>query len=99
MKYHILFSGKNKKNVTNLSTAELAQRVVKVKHHHMTQDCENMVAITYISLRWKEERYLCTLNIFFWFCFDFVYIRKLSNLRAYPAGFFEQYLHLFCDCA
>ena len=26
-----LFLGKNKKNVTNLSSAELAQRVVKVK--------------------------------------------------------------------
>ena len=64
MKYHILFSGKNKKNVTNLSSAELTQRVVKVKHHHMTQDCKNMVAITYISLHWKEERHLCTLNIF-----------------------------------
>ena len=31
MKCRILFSGKNKKNITNLSSAELAQRVVKVK--------------------------------------------------------------------
>ena len=31
MKCQILFSRKNKKNVTNLSSAELAQRVVKVK--------------------------------------------------------------------
>ena len=32
MKCQILFSGKNKKkNMTNLSSAELAQRVVKVK--------------------------------------------------------------------
>ena len=32
MKYQILFSGENKKNkITNLSSAELAQRVVKVK--------------------------------------------------------------------
>ena len=30
MKYQILFSGKNKENITNLSTTELAQRVVKV---------------------------------------------------------------------
>ena len=29
----ILFSGKNKKNVTNLSSAELAKRVVKVIRH------------------------------------------------------------------
>ena len=30
MKSQILFSGKNKKNITNLLSAELAQRVVKV---------------------------------------------------------------------
>ena len=27
----ILFTGKNKKNITNLSSAELAKRLVKVK--------------------------------------------------------------------
>ena len=31
MKCQILFSGKNKKNIINLSSAELAKRVVKVK--------------------------------------------------------------------
>ena len=31
MKSQILFSEKNKTNITNLSSAELAQRVVKVK--------------------------------------------------------------------
>ena len=31
MKCEILFSGKIKKNTTNLSSAELAKRVVKVK--------------------------------------------------------------------
>ena len=31
MKCHILFSEKNKKNIINLSSAENAQRVVKVK--------------------------------------------------------------------
>ena len=30
MKYQILFSGKNKKNIINLLSAENAQRVVKV---------------------------------------------------------------------
>ena len=30
MKCQILFSGKNKKNINNLSSAELAQRAVKV---------------------------------------------------------------------
>ena len=32
MKYQIMFSGKNKKNIINLSSAEFAQRVVKVKY-------------------------------------------------------------------
>ena len=31
MKYQILLSGKNKKNITNLLSAELAQRLVKVR--------------------------------------------------------------------
>ena len=33
MKCQTLFSGKNKKNIINLSSAENAQRVVKVKSH------------------------------------------------------------------
>ena len=36
MKCQILFSGKNKKNIINLSSAENDQRVVKVKHHSET---------------------------------------------------------------
>ena len=32
MEYQILFTGKNKKNIINLSFAENAHRVVKVKH-------------------------------------------------------------------
>ena len=35
MKCQILFSGKNKKNIINLSSAENAQRVVKVKPFFM----------------------------------------------------------------
>ena len=31
MKCHILFSGKNKENIVNLLSAELAKRMVKVK--------------------------------------------------------------------
>ena len=31
MKYRILFSGKNQKNVISLSSAEFAERVVKVR--------------------------------------------------------------------
>ena len=33
MKCQNLFSGKSKKNIINLSSSELAQRVVKVKSH------------------------------------------------------------------
>ena len=35
MKCQILFSGKNKKNIINLSSAENAQRVVKVKSNNV----------------------------------------------------------------
>ena len=38
MKYQNLFSRKNKKNITNLSSAELARRVVKVKCHKSFED-------------------------------------------------------------
>ena len=34
MKCQILFSGKNKKNIINLSSAEFAQRMVKVKQFY-----------------------------------------------------------------
>ena len=37
MKCQILFSGKNKKNIINLSSAENAQRVVKVKVNMVLQ--------------------------------------------------------------
>ena len=37
MKCHILFSGKNKKNIISLSSAENAQRVVKVNLFSMTR--------------------------------------------------------------
>ena len=35
MKYQILFSGKNKKNIMSLLSAELAQRVMKVNQCNM----------------------------------------------------------------
>ena len=46
MKCQILFSGKNKKNIINLSSAENAQRVVKVN--------SDSVQIS-VSLCWSEE--------------------------------------------
>ena len=33
MKVQILFSGKNRENITNVSSAELAWRVVKIKKY------------------------------------------------------------------
>ena len=45
MKCQILLSGKNKKNIINLSSAENAQRVVKVKTHqqlHVVQQIESI---------------------------------------------------------
>ena len=33
--FQILFSGENKKNIVNFSSAKFAQRVVKLKNYHM----------------------------------------------------------------
>ena len=38
----ILFSGKNKENITNLASAELAQRVVKIKY-----TCQENIKMSY----------------------------------------------------
>ena len=49
MKCQIPFSGKNKKNVINLSSAVLAQRVVKIKGNGYTFRrvvlCQNVFAV------------------------------------------------------
>ena len=45
MKCQILFSGKNKKNIINLSSAELAQREVKVKY----EGCSKWIAYFYLE--------------------------------------------------
>ena len=43
MKYQILFSSKNKKDITNLSSAELAQRVVMVvKYDKILQNIQKV---------------------------------------------------------
>ena len=48
MKCHILFSGKNKKNIINLSSAENAQRVVKVKAPITTEADDTFKYILYV---------------------------------------------------
>ena len=57
MKCQILFSGKNKKNIINLSSAENAQRVVKVK----LQENYN-----FVSLNFKHIAQFDISNIFNW---------------------------------
>ena len=42
MKCQILFSGKNKINIINLSSAYLAKRVVKVDHSELREMYHNM---------------------------------------------------------
>ena len=42
MKCQILFSGNNKKNITNLSSAEYAQRVVKVNNDRILLNIESL---------------------------------------------------------
>ena len=54
MKCLILFSGKNKKNIINLSSAENAQRVVKVKHKNSVDcrvDNQYSNALAYVTRR------------------------------------------------
>ena len=57
MKCQILFSGKNKKNIINLSSAENAQRVVKVK----LQENYN-----FVSLNFKHTAQFDISNMFNW---------------------------------
>ena len=45
MKCQILFSGKNKKNIINLSSAENAQRVVKVKAFKISPIIDSLVLV------------------------------------------------------
>ena len=47
MKCQIQFSGKNKKNIINLSSAENAQRVVKVKFQTLFHTCFGIIFALY----------------------------------------------------
>ena len=53
MKYQNLFSGKNKKNITNLLSAELAKRVVKVKLSFRTSvaTSQGVLIFTFYKIR------------------------------------------------
>ena len=51
----ILFSEKNKKNIINISFAELAEKVVKVKKWNLDFA---------LPLLWNDEKHYCTFDIF-----------------------------------
>ena len=58
MKCQILFSGENKKNINNLSSAENAQRVVKVKKNGYTYEEETSFSES--SKSKMQQTNLCT---------------------------------------
>ena len=55
-RYQILFSGKNKKNIINLSSAELAKRVVKVKSYLLILKLRLLKAKTDFQGRLEKRR-------------------------------------------
>ena len=61
MKCQILFSGKNKKNIINLSSAENAQRLVKVKNNN--NNCQQITkTMIFVCVYGKGE-----VNINSWY--------------------------------
>ena len=56
MKCQILFSGKNKKNIINLSSAENAQRVVKVNR------CQNMIKMIKERVMFENKHMTMSLS-------------------------------------
>ena len=59
MKCQILFSGKNKKNINYLSSAELAKRVVKVKDvGYASPEAEDSAIISWYSAASKHTKVL-----------------------------------------
>ena len=60
MKCQILFAGKNKKNIINLLSAELAQRVIKV-NMLITNEAENIFKFYFILIIFQRKIRLSTL--------------------------------------
>ena len=65
----MMFSGKNKKNIINLSSAENAQRVVKVKVTGYTFSGDNSVVIVFVAFPPFQK----------WVCLYF--IRNIMSLQ------------------
>ena len=66
MKCQILFSGKNKKNIINLPSAENAQRVVKVKAIRLCayDVSENNIAAYMYTCAQSDQDRLCSRKLF-----------------------------------
>ena len=60
MKCQIPFTGKNKKNIINLSSAENAQRVVKVNEYRQHKPC---MIISLVCLRKKNLEYKLGIQV------------------------------------
>ena len=79
MKYQILFSGENKNNI-KLSSAEYAQRVLKVK---MDQRTDKKIGMCDITCRVIRKRVLVTFtNIYF-------ILLTYSLIRIFSVGHYE----------
>ena len=74
MKCQILFSEKNKKNVTNLLSAELAQRVVKANLNHYFSLLTTNTTVGITETNWgKTNFFLYTM---------YTYVKKCSGATA-----------------
>ena len=63
MKCQLLFSAKNKKNITNLCSAEFSQRAIKVNN----RGSKNTRKLRWMAVLTGETT---NLNVFYWLPFD-----------------------------
>ena len=89
MTCQILFSGKNKKNIINLSSAENAQRVVKVKPHFyiVKLGFTGVYIIFVISAISAQKHRLAVLTSTHNLCFEQKY-EKYQNFLCKKLPFF-----------
>ena len=91
MKWGILFSWKNKKNIINLSSAEFAQRVVKVEYSEtlilVLPDPRNYCLLRGMDTLVREA----TLLKLFYLLYEGVY----TNRKEFPPRFFLFRIDLF----
>ena len=91
--YQILFSGKSKKNITNMSSAEFAKRMANVKSqsnmniNHKRVTLDTSLSSLYILINAFNNRFLSNAdmrNFFFFFFFffdlDFTVLSRIFHL-------------------